>query len=92
MASVELVDQQSELQFQGRATELSLYGFGVAVNKSILAGTKLRIKITSKDRTVSAVGKDAYATAGGDMGIVFARIEPSDQVILENWINELRDR
>ena len=25
-------------------------------------------------------------------GIVFARIEPNDQMILEKWISELRDR
>jgi hypothetical protein len=34
----------------------------------------------------------AYATSHGDMGIVFARVERNDQMILEKWINELRDR
>lgn len=92
VASVELVDLESELQFQGRATDLSLYGCGVAASKSLAAGTKLRIKITSKGRTFSAQGKVAYGTADGDMGIVFARVEPSDQMILEKWISELRDR
>jgi hypothetical protein len=92
VASVELVDLQSELQFQGRATDLSLYGCGVSAGKSLPAGTKVRIKITTKGRTFSAVGKVAYATADGDMGIVFARIESRDQMILEKWINELRDR
>jgi hypothetical protein len=38
------------------------------------------------------IGKVVYATADGDMGIVFARIERNDQVILEKWISELRDR
>jgi hypothetical protein len=92
VASVELVDLQSELQIQARATDLSLYGCGVAASKSLAAGTRLRIKITSKGRTFSAVGKVAYSTADGDMGIVFARIEPSDQAILEQWLNELRGR
>jgi len=92
VASVELVDLQSELQFQGRATDLSLYGCGVAASKSLPAGTKLRITITTKGRTFAAVGKIAYATADGEMGIVFARVEPSDQTLLEKWIGELRDR
>ncbi len=92
VASVELMDLQSELPFQGRATDLSLYGCGVAASKSLPAGTKLRIKITTKGRTFSAVGKVAHATAEGDIGIVFARVEPSDQMLLEKWIGEVRDR
>jgi len=92
VASAELVDLQSELQFQGRITDLSMYGCGVAASKTLPAGTKLRIIITSKGHTFSALGKVAYAKADGDMGIVFARIEPNDQVILEKWIGELRAR
>jgi hypothetical protein len=91
VASVELLDLQSQLQFQGRATDLSLYGCGVAVSKALAAGTRLRIKIIRKARTFSAVGKVAYATADGDMGIVFARVERNDQATLEKWISELRD-
>jgi hypothetical protein len=56
----------------------------------LLAGTKLRIKITNKGWTFSAIGKVAYSIADGDTGIVFARVEPSDQMILEKWIGELR--
>jgi hypothetical protein len=92
VASVELVDLESELQFHGRATDLSLYGCGVSAGKSFPSGTKLRVKITSKGRSFSAVGRVAYFTADGDMGIVFAWIEPSDQTVLEKWISELRDR
>ncbi len=92
VASVELVDVQSELQLQGRVTEVSLYGCGVTASKPLLTGTKLRIRISGKSRTFSALGKVAYATTNGDMGIVFVRIEPSDLMILEKWISELRDR
>ena len=91
VASVELMDLQSELQFQGRTTELSLYGCGVATSKPFPAGTKLRIRINHKGHTFSAYGKVAYATLGGDVGIVFTRIEANEQAILEQWINELRD-
>jgi hypothetical protein len=37
VASAELFDLQSELQFQGRITDLSLYGCGVAASKSFPA-------------------------------------------------------
>jgi hypothetical protein len=92
VASVELLDLHSDLRLQERVTDLSLYGCGVTASKPLAAGTKLRVRITSKGSTFSALGKVAYATPDGDMGIVFARIEPKDQIILEKWIGELRDR
>jgi hypothetical protein len=92
VASIELVDLQSDLQLQERVTDLSLYGCGVSASKSLPAGTKLRVRIISKGSMFSAVGKVAYATADGEMGIVFTRIERNDQMILEKWISELRDR
>ena len=92
VASVELVDLQSEVQLQERVTDLGLYGCGVAASKSIPTGTKLRIRITRKGNTFSALGKVAYAASHGDMGIVFARVERNDQMLLEKWISELRDR
>jgi len=91
VARVELADLQSEVQLQERVTALSLYGCGVTASKRLPAGTKLRVRITSKGNTFSALGKVAYATANGDTGIVFARVEQNDQVILEKWISELRD-
>ena len=91
VARVELADLQSEVQHQERVTALSLYGCGVTASKRLPAGTKLRVRITSKGNTFSALGKVAYATANGDTGIVFARVGQNDQVILEKWINELRD-
>ena len=92
VVSIELADLQSEVHLQERVTDLSLYGCGVAASKRLPVGTRLRIRITNKGRAFSAVGKVAYATADGNMGIVFALIEPNDQMILEKWISELRDR
>lgn len=92
VASVELLDLQSEIQLQGRVTDVSLYGCGVSASKPLPAGTKLRVRITSKGSAFSAFGKVAYATSDGDMGIVFTRVERNDQIILEKWIGELRDR
>jgi hypothetical protein len=85
------VDLQSDLQYQARVTDLSLYGCGVTASKPLPAGTSLRVRITSKGSTFSAFGKVAYATADGDMGTVFKWVERNDQVILEKWISQLRD-
>jgi len=92
VASVELTDLHLEVQFQERSTDLSLYGCRVMADKPFPAGTRVRIKITRTGDTFSALGRVAYATSDGDMGIVFTRIEPNHQQLLEKWISELRDR
>ena len=92
VASVELVDLQSDIQSQERVTDLGLYGCGVTASKPFPIGIKLRVRITSKGSTFSTLGKVAYTTSNGDMGIVFAKTEANDQLILEKWISELRDR
>jgi hypothetical protein len=71
VASAELFDLQSEVQVQGRVTDLSLYGCGVAASKSFPAGTKLRIRVHHKGRAFSVVGKVAYATSNGERGDCF---------------------
>lgn len=90
VASAELTDLQSEVQLQERITVLSLYGCGVAARKPFTAGTKVRIRITHTGGNFVALGRVAYATSDGDMGIVFTRVERNDQAILEKWISELR--
>jgi hypothetical protein len=42
VASVELVDLESEVQFQGRVTDLSLYGCGVTASKPLCLRLALR--------------------------------------------------
>jgi hypothetical protein len=38
-----------------------------------------------------ALGKVAYTRSEVGMGITFTQIEPNDQLILEKWVEELRD-
>jgi len=74
------MDLQSELQFQGRATDLSLYGCGVAV---VNAPRWNQVENQNHDqgKDVLRCGKDRPTPrAEGDIGIVFARVEPSDQI------------
>jgi hypothetical protein len=92
VASVELVDLQSDVQLQERVTDLALYGCGVTASKRLPVGTKLRVRITSKGCTFSALGKVVYAISDGDVGIVFTKTGPNDQMILDKWISELSDR
>jgi len=38
-----------------------------------------------------ALGRVSYTTSEGGMGITFTHIEPKDQLILERWMEELRN-
>src|SRR6266436_1991552 len=89
-ARVELTDLQSEIHLQERAIELSLYGCGVAASKPFSAGTRVRIRITHGGGNFVARGRVIYATADGERGIAFTRVEQNHQIILEKWISEQR--
>lgn len=41
--------------------------------------------------TFTALGKVAYSEENWGMGIVFTKVEPNNQLVLERWITELRD-
>jgi hypothetical protein len=72
VASVELVDLQSDLQFQERVTALSLYGCGVTASKPLPAGTKLRVRNNQQRQHVltinaSCFGQDGHSVSARDM-------------------------
>ena len=81
VANVELVNLESDIQMQGRVTDLSLYGCGTNTSKPFPAGTKIRIKVINKGRTFSAIGKVAYATTDTTWDCVCAsRTKRSDDL------------
>jgi hypothetical protein len=90
VATVELTDLESEAHVQERTSDLSLYGCRAEARKPFPTGTKVRIRIAHRSTNFVALGRVSYATAEGGIGIVFTRIEPNDQLILEKWVEELR--
>ncbi|SRR5260370_36274239 len=90
VATAELTDLQSETNIHARTSDLSLYGCRVEAQKTFLPGTKLRIRVGHRSASFVALGRVSYAKTEGEMGIVFTRIEPKDQLILEKWIEEIR--
>ena len=90
VATAELTDLQLETSNHVRTSDLSLYGCRVEAHKPFPAGTKVRIKIAHRSAIFVALGRVSYAKAECEMGIVFTRIDPKDQLILEKWIEEIR--
>jgi len=91
-ASVELTDLQSETQIRKQTSDLSLFGCHVDTLKPLPPETKVRIKISHRNESFEALGKVTSARSNAGMGILFTRIEPNDQSVLDKWIAELRDQ
>ena len=90
-ASIELTDLQSENQTKEQTSDLSLFGCHVATLKPLLAGTKVRIKISHRSESLEALGRVAFVRPNAGMGILFTKIAPNDQLVLDKWIAERRD-
>ncbi len=91
VATIELTDMQLEARIQERTSDLSLYGCRVETHKPFPTGAKVRIRIAHRSANFVALGRVSYSTSEGGMGIAFTQIEPNDQLILEKWVEELRD-
>ena len=91
VATVELTDTQSETKNQERTSDLSLYGCRVETHKPFPTGAKVRIRIAHRSANFVALGRVSYITSEGGMGIAFTQIEPNYQLILEKWVEKLRD-
>jgi len=89
VATIELTDLQSEAKSQERTSDLSLFGCRVDTHKPFL--TKVRIRIAHRSANFVALGRISYTTSDGGLGIAFTQIEPTNQLILEKWVEELRD-
>ena len=91
VATIKLTATQSEAKIQERTSDLSLYGCRVETRKPFPTGAKVRIRIAHRSANFVAVGRVSYTTQGG-MGIAFTQVEPNDQLILEKWVEDLRDQ
>lgn len=91
VASIETTDLESDTQIKEQTCNLSLFGCSVTTQKPLPIGTRVRIRIVHAGASFAAWGKVAYAGKSLRMGVVFTRLEPDQQSILEKWIAEIRE-
>lgn len=89
IANIELIDVDSESKRKGRTRDLNLFGCQVACSTPLPAGARIRLKITYKGSSFTAIGHVARASED-TMGIAFARTTEKDKAVLESWLAELR--
>jgi hypothetical protein len=63
----------------------------VGAQKAFPTGAEVRVRIAHSSANSVALGRVTYAEPEGEMGIVFIRIDPKDQLVLDKWVEELRD-
>jgi hypothetical protein len=90
VATVELTDLQSETHVHVRTSNPSLYDCRVEGHEPFSAGTKVRLRIAHRGASFVALGRVSFAKGESEMGIVFTRNDPKEQLVLEKWIEELR--
>ena len=91
VATIDMTDVESEAQVVEQTCDLSLFGCGVTTQSPLPAGTRILIRIQHAGANLSAMGKVAHAGQGTRMGVVFTKIEPHQQLLLERWVAELRE-
>jgi PilZ domain-containing protein len=91
VATIEMTDVESETQIVEQTCDLSLFGCGVTTQKPLPAGTRILIRIQRAGANFAALGKVAHAGHATRMGVVFTKIEPHQQLVLEKWVAELRE-
>lgn len=92
VAPIELTDVSSEIQMRERTSDLTLFGCHINTLKPLPAETKVWIRIEHEGANFVALGKVVFSSPHSGMGVVFTKIEPNSQVILEKWIAQLRAR
>jgi hypothetical protein len=90
-ADIAVTDVKSEKHVLARTTDLSLFGCFAKTTTPFPRGTTVRLRVSRGAEQITAFGKIAYSLADEGMGIVFGKIEPSDQAILEQWLTQLRN-
>lgn len=91
IASIEVTDIGAETQFIGLTDDVSVYGCAVRTKNLLPKERTVRVRITHAGTNFVAMGKVSYSNPGSGIGIVFTQVEPHHQVILEKWIDQLRE-
>jgi len=86
-----MTDVESEMQVVEQTSDLSLFGCGVTTEDPLPAGTRIRIRIVHRGANFAVLGKVAHSGHSTRMGVVFTKIEPNQQLVLEKWVAELRE-
>src|SRR5215469_5906339 len=92
IASVEVVELQTDTHLRVRISDLSLTGCYLDTTNFLAAGTEVRLCIAHDDATFTALGIIAYCHPNMGMGVRFTDVPLDQHEILEKWLTaRMRD-
>lgn len=88
IADTELTDMASDSKRSGRTSELSISGCFIDTGNPAPAGTMLRVSISQRNTTFTALGCVMSVIPNTGMSIAFTSIEAHQLSVLQNWLPE----
>lgn len=89
IASVEVIEVQTDTRLKARTSDLSRQGCYVDTLNPLPNGTTLRLRFTHRDQQLDAVGRVVHSQPNMGMGVVFAEIATGNPPTLDMWLEEL---
>ena len=90
VARCDVTEMESEREVREQTTNLSVFGCEVSTQKPFATGVRVRLRIIHRGAIFVALGH-VVNVRKSTMGIVFTKVEPKDQALLEKWLAEIRE-
>jgi hypothetical protein len=88
IASAEMYDEKSDVRVATRVSELSAHGCYLDMMNPFPPGSLVRLKVFAGDLTFQAKAKVIYATQNMGAGVAFLEVDPPNEAILKQWMEQ----
>lgn len=88
VANAELAQEGTQLRVVSRVSELGLHGCYLNMMDPFPTGTRVLLKILVGDMAFESKGRVVYHTPNDGAGVAFLEVEPKNEYILKQWLDE----
>jgi PilZ domain len=89
VASISVVNLESEKEISGRTGDLNMFGCYVTTSTPFPHGTRVIVRISHGARAFAGAGTVRFTRSHLGMGIAFTACETGKQTILDEWLAHL---
>jgi PilZ domain len=89
IASVEVIDLQTNARLKARTLDASLVGCYLDVANPFPVGTEVSVRISNENAIFTALGSIAHCEENLGMGIRFTDVQLDQNEILDGWLATL---
>jgi hypothetical protein len=86
VATIEVVDPESEKQIISTTSNLGDYGCHVRTDTPFHPGTKVKMTMRHQGITFQSEGRVSHSITGEGMGIRFVNVDTAEQIVLREWL------